>query len=102
MVLAVRAGFALLLAGLASGVAMIAVGTTAMRTGTATHAYDIAGFLKGFHAVTLHAVLVLPALGWWWQRRTPDEARRLRVVRAAVGAYVVAALVVLTLNLARL
>jgi hypothetical protein len=100
-VLAVRAGFALLLAGLASGVAMIAVGTTAMRTGPAAHAYDVAGFLKGFHAVTLHAILVLPALAWWLERRTPDEPRRLRVVRAAVGAYVAAALVVLAVNLAR-
>lgn len=99
MVLAVRAGFALLLAGLASGAAMIAVGTTAMRTGPAAHAYDVTGFLKGFHAVTLHGVLVLPGLAWLLTRRT-DEARRYRMVLAAVGAYGVAALVVLVANLA--
>jgi hypothetical protein len=101
MVLAVRAGFALLLAGLASGIAMIAVGTTAMRTGSAAHAYDVTGFLKGFHAVTLHGVLVLPALAWLLGRRTDDERRRYLVVRAAVAAYGVAAIVVLAVNLAR-
>lgn len=101
-VLAVRAGFALLLAGLASGAAMIAVGTTAMRNGTPEHAYDIAGFLKGFHAVTLHGVLVLPALAWLLRRRTDDESLRYGVVLAAVAAYAVAAVVVLVLNLARL
>jgi hypothetical protein len=99
-VLAVRAGFGLLLAGLASGAAMIAVGTTAMRTGTAEHAYAVTGFLKGFHGVTLHAVLVLPALAWWLRRRLPDERRRHRIVAAAVGAYVAAAVVVLAMNLA--
>ncbi|WP_248579298.1 hypothetical protein [Nocardioides sp. InS609-2] len=62
MRLALRAGFALLVAGLLSGAAMIAVGTVAMRTGTAAHAYEVTGFLKHFHGVTLHAVLVLPAL----------------------------------------
>jgi hypothetical protein len=98
-VLAVRAGFALLLAGLASGVAMIAVGTTAMRTGTPERAYDIAGFLKGFHGVTLHGVLVLPALAWLLRRRSDDEARRYRIVLAAVAAYVAAAAVVLVVNL---
>ena len=64
MRLALRAGFALLVAGLLAGAAMIAVGTTAMNTGTADHAYDVTGFLKHFHGVTLHAVLVLPALAW--------------------------------------
>ncbi len=99
MTLAVRAGFALLLAGLASGAAMIAVGTTAMRTGSPEHAYDIVGFLKGFHAVTLHGVLVLPGLAWVLGRRSDDEVLRYRVVLAAVAAYVVAALTVLVLNL---
>ena len=100
-VLAVRAGFALLLAGLASGVAMIAVGTTAMRTGTPAHAYDVAGFLKAFHGVTLHGILVLPGLAWLLRRRTDDETRRYRIVLAAVAAYVAAAAVVLVVNLAQ-
>ena len=100
-VLAVRAGFALLLAWLASGVAMIAVGTAAMRTGTPEHAYDVTGFLKAFHGVTLHGVLVLPALAWLLGRRTDDETRRYRIVLAAVVAYVAAALAVLVVNLAQ-
>jgi hypothetical protein len=100
-VLAVRAGFALLLAALASGVAMIAVGTVAMRTGPAAHAYAVTGFLKGFHGVTLHAVLVLPALAWWLRRRTSDERLRHRVVLGAVALYVAGAAVVLAVNLAQ-
>lgn len=80
---------------------MIAVGTTAMRTGTPAHAYAVAGFLKDFHAVTLHGVLVLPALAWWLGRRVSDERRRERLVRAAVVAYVAAAATVLVLNLAQ-
>lgn len=101
VVLAHRAGFGLLLAGLAAGVAMIAVGTREMRVGTAARAYDVAGFLKDFHGVTLHAVLVLPALAWWLQRRTADEALRLRVVRIAVAAYLLGAAAVLVADLVR-
>lgn len=87
-VLAYRAGFALLLAGLASGAAMIAVGTSALRTGTPAHAYAITGFLKPFHGVALHGVLVLPALAHVLERGTSDERLRHRVVASAVGAYV--------------
>jgi hypothetical protein len=101
MALAVRAGFVLLLAGLASGVAMIAYGTTVMRTGDAERAYDVAGFLKAFHGVTLHGILVLPALAWWLQRRDLAERRRLRVVALAVAGYGVAAAGVLVWSLAQ-
>ena len=45
MQLALRTGFALLLIGLLAGAAMIAVGTIAMNTGPAAHAYRrLAGF----------------------------------------------------------
>jgi hypothetical protein len=93
--LALRVGFGFLLAGLLSGAAMIAVGTVAMNTGTAAHAYAVTGFLKEFHGVTLHAVLVLPGLAWVLTRIGWPEERRLRAVRLAVVAYAVAALVVL-------
>jgi hypothetical protein len=99
MRLALRAGFALLVAGLLAGAAMIAVGTVAMRTGTAEHAYAVTGFLKGFHAVTLHAVLVLPALAWVLARLPGPESRRVRVVGAGVAAYVAAAAGVLVVEL---
>jgi len=100
MRLALRAGFALLMAGLLAGAAMIAVGTTSMNTGTAAHAYDVTGFLKHFHGVTLHAVLVLPALAWLLARTPWDESRRVRVVAAAVVTYLVVAAGVLALDLA--
>jgi hypothetical protein len=92
MRLALRAGFALLVAGLAAGVAMIVRGEILINTGHRTAAYDSAGFLKWFHAVTLHAVLVLPALAWWLERtdRTVDDQRRV-VARVAAGYVVVAA-----------
>ena len=100
MRLALRAGFALLVAGLLAGAAMIAVGTTAMNTGTAAHAYEVTGFLKHFHGVTLHAVLVLPALAWLLARTSWEESRRVRVVAAAVVGYLAVAAAVLTVDLA--
>lgn len=100
MTLAVRAGFALLVAGLAAGAAMIARGEVLLRTSTKAHAYDAAGFLKWFHAVTLHGVLVLPLLAWWLARTGRCERTRLVAVRTAIGAYVAAALVTLVVSIA--
>jgi hypothetical protein len=99
MRLALRAGFLLLVCGLFAGAAMIAVGTVAMNTGTPARAYAVTGFLKEFHGVTLHGVLVLPALAWLLARTSWDEPRRVRVVTLAVTAYVAAALGVLALEL---
>lgn len=81
MRLAVRAGFAFLLAGLAAGAAMIARGEQLIRGEHRLQAaYDTAGYLKWFHAITLHAVLVLPALAWLLARtrRTPETHCRRR------------------------
>ncbi len=99
MRLALRAGFLLLVSGLAAGAAMIAVGTVAMNTGPADHAYAVTGFLREFHAVTLHGVLVLPALAWLLARAPCSEHRRVQVVGFATTAYVGAALAVLVLDL---
>ena len=102
MTLALRAGFALMLAGLAAGVAMIVRGQQLIRTEHRTlAAYDTAGYLKWFHAITLHAVLVLPALAWLLARtrRTPQAQRR--IVAAGVGAYVLTAVVALVICIAR-
>jgi hypothetical protein len=85
MRLALRAGFALLVAGLAAGVAMIARGEQLIRQGHRTLAYDTAGYLKWFHAITLHAVLVLPALAWWLRAHTNrTETQRRRIVALAI------------------
>jgi hypothetical protein len=99
MQLALRAGFALLLAGLAAGAAMIARGETLIREGHRTEAYDTAGFLKWFHAVTLHAVLVLPLLAWWLARTRRSEPDRARIVALATAGYVVVAAAVLAASL---
>jgi|SRR4051794_23955054 hypothetical protein len=96
---ALRAGFALMLAGLAAGVAMIARGEVLINAGERTLAYDTAGFLKWFHGITLHAVLVLPALAWFAARTNLDERGQLRVVTAGVGAYLLASAVALVANL---
>ncbi|MDX6227775.1 MAG: hypothetical protein QOI76_1165 [Frankiales bacterium] len=99
MQLALRAGFAFLVAGLLAGVAMIARGEVLINGGDRQAAYDTAGFLKWFHAVTLHAVLVLPALAWWMSRTGHDEGDSVRVVRRGVAAYFAVSLVTLAICL---
>lgn len=100
MRLALRAGFGLLFAGLLAGAAMIAAGTVAMNTGDTDRAYAVTGFLKEFHGVTLHAVLVLPALAWLMTRARWPEPRRHRLVAIATSLYVVAAAGALVFDLA--
>ena len=99
MRLALRAGFALLMVGLGTGVAMIVRGETLIKAGHRTAAYDTAGYLKWPHAVTLHAVLVLPLLAWWLSRSDRSEARRIRVVAAATAGYITLATVTLMVSL---
>ncbi|MCW2752674.1 MAG: hypothetical protein JWQ32_85 [Marmoricola sp.] len=100
MVLAQRGGFTLLVAGLLSGAAMIARGSIARAHGdAAARMYAVTGFVKEFHGVTLHGVLVLPALAWVLERRDLPEARRVLAVRWALGLYVLAAGLVLMLEL---
>ncbi|MGY5011628.1 hypothetical protein ACWDFR_20955 [Streptomyces sp. 900105755] len=90
MALAVRSGFAVLLVALASGAAMIARGVVLVRTGHQEAAYDSTAPLKPLHAVSLHAVLVLPALAWLLSRTGWSQRTRWRVVAAAVGCYAAA------------
>ncbi|MGW0873963.1 hypothetical protein ACWD3Z_26175 [Streptomyces sp. NPDC002740] len=90
MALAVRSGFAILLVALASGAAMIARGVVLTRTGHQEAAYHSTASLKPLHGVSLHAVLVLPALAWLLSRTPWSESVRRRIVAAAVGCYVAA------------
>ncbi|WP_019075593.1 hypothetical protein [Streptomyces hokutonensis] len=90
MAFAVRSGFAILLVALASGAAMIARGVVLARTGHQEAAYHSTAPLKPLHGVSLHAVLVLPALAWLLSRTSWSETARLRTVAVAVGCYVVA------------
>ncbi|MFF4535911.1 hypothetical protein [Streptomyces aureus] len=93
MPLAVRSGFAVLLLALASGAVMIARGVVLTRTGHQEAAYHSTAPLKPLHGVSLHAVLVLPALAWLLARTDWSEERRERIVRAAVWCYTAAVLV---------
>jgi hypothetical protein len=43
--------------------------------------------LKPAHAITLHAILLLPGLAWLASHTAWDEARRFRVVALATGGY---------------
>ena len=90
MDLAVRSGFAMLLVGLASGAAMIARGVVLTRTGHQEAAYHSTAPLKPLHGVSLHAVLVLPALAWLLSRTRWSEALGRRILYAAIGCYVTA------------
>ncbi|WP_449353204.1 hypothetical protein [Streptomyces shaanxiensis] len=90
MDLAVRSGFALLLVALASGAAMIARGVVLTRTGHQEAAYHSTAPLKPLHGVSLHAVLVLPALAWLLSRTRWSETLRRRILYAAIGSYVTA------------
>jgi hypothetical protein len=92
MPLAVRSGFAILLVALASGAAMIARGVVLTRTGHQEAAYHSTAPLKPLHGVSLHAVLVLPALAWLLSRTGWSERVRERVLYGAVGCYAAAVL----------
>jgi hypothetical protein len=102
MTVALKAGFALLLVGLAAGAAMIARGEVLIRQGHRLAAYDSAGFLKWTHAVTLHAILVLPALAWWLARTDRTEDERVHIVAVATRTYVAAAAATVVIALALL
>jgi hypothetical protein len=99
MQLALRAGFATLLVGLASGAVMIARGVVLGNTGHQQLAYQLGGFLKPVHAVSLHGVLVLPALAWLLARLPWPENRRIRGVAWAVGGYMLAIIIALAISL---
>ncbi|OQR58811.1 hypothetical protein B6E66_38230 [Streptomyces maremycinicus] len=90
MALAVRSGFAILLVALVSGAAMIARGVVLTRTGHQEAAYQSTSSLKPLHGVSLHAVLVLPALAWLLSRTSWSESVRRRIVTVAVGCYAAA------------
>jgi hypothetical protein len=55
--------------------------------------------LKPTHAVTMHGILVLPALAWLLSFASWSERRRLRVVLGAGSGYIAVAGVVAMRNL---
>jgi hypothetical protein len=74
---------------------------TLVNAGHQQLAYQLGGFLKPVHAVSLHGILVLPALAWLLGRTGWDEARRTRVVALAVAGYAVAIVGALIWSLTR-
>ncbi|WP_329389635.1 hypothetical protein OG625_36785 [Streptomyces sp. NBC_01351] len=87
MRLALRAGLVALTGSMAAGAVMIAYGLTLEGAGRAAEAYRSAGFLRPAHAVTMHAVLLLPSLAWLLSRTRRPEAQQLRLIRITVAAY---------------
>jgi hypothetical protein len=90
MPLALRSGFAILLVALVSGAAMIARGVVLTRTGHQEAAYHSTAPLKPLHGVSLHAVLVLPALAWLLSRTSWSALTRQRILYTATGCYAAA------------
>jgi len=101
MTLALRAGFVALMVALASGAAMIAKGMVLVKTGHQQAAYTAADALKPAHAVTMHAVLVLPALAWVLTYFPTTGAGRRRVVARVTWGYGVAAAAVILVSLVK-
>jgi hypothetical protein len=101
MKLALQAGFALLMSGLAVGAAMIAKGEILIHSGKRQAAYNTAGSLKWVHGVTLHAIVVLPALALGLAYRGWAEKRRTRAIEVATGGYAIATIAVAAVSLIR-
>jgi hypothetical protein len=95
---AIRAGFVILVSSLVVGAVMIARGMTLVFAGDPQAAYATGGSLKPLHAVTMHAILVLPTLAWLLSFTNWSEQRRLKVVLAAAASFVVLVVVVAVVN----
>jgi hypothetical protein len=95
---AIRIGFVALVGAVVVGALMIAKGMSLVFAGNPQAAYATGGALKPTHAVTMHAILVLPALAWLLSFADWSEQRRLGVVLVASAGYVVLAGVVAAAN----
>jgi hypothetical protein len=100
--IAIRIGFATLVASLAVGALMIAKGMLLVFAGHPQAAYATGGTLKPTHGVTMHAILVLPVLAWLLSFANWTERRRLGLVLLGASGYVVLAGVVAVENVAGL
>ena len=87
MQVAIRTGFVILLAAMVSGALMIANGMSLVFAGKPQAAYLTGGSLKPTHAVTMHAILVLPALAFLLSLTEWSDRRQRRVIVAAAAGY---------------
>ena|SRR5436190_4360588 len=89
--IAIQIGLVTLFASLAVGASMIAKGMRLVLAGAPRTAYATGGTLKPTHFVTMHAILVLPALAWLLSFANWSERRRVRVVLLGAAGYLVLA-----------
>jgi hypothetical protein len=89
MALAIRAGLVILLVAQTVGGWMIQHGLGLAEEGVTDGltTFGAAGVMKVPHAVSIHAVQVLPALAWLLSFTTLPERRRLAMVRIGSGGY---------------
>ena len=88
---AIQIGFVALCGAVGVGALMIAKGMRLVFAGDPQSAYATGGTLKPTHAVTMHAILVLPMLAWLLSFANWSERQRLGVVLLAAGGYIVVA-----------
>jgi hypothetical protein len=82
--------------GLATGAVMIARGMRLVFAGDPERAYTTAGTLRPTHAVTMHAILLLPMLAWLLSFSAWPERTRLRLVLLAAAIYLTIIIVIAT------
>jgi len=97
--IAIRTGFVALVGSVIVGALMIAKGMMLVFAGDAPAAYATGGTLKPTHAVTMHAILVLPMLAWLLSFANVSERRRLFLVLVGAVGYVVIAGTVAATNI---
>jgi hypothetical protein len=85
--IAIRFGFLSLFSSLIVGAVMIARGMRLVFNGEAQAAYTTGGMLKPTHAVTMHAILILPVLAWLLSFTDWPERRRVAVVWLGIAGY---------------
>ena len=95
---AIQVGFVALCVAMATGATMIVRGMMLVFAGNPAAAYATGGALKPTHAVTMHAILVLPLLAWLLSFADWSEDRKTRIVLAASTAYLVLATAVAAAN----
>jgi hypothetical protein len=103
---ALRTGWLMLLAAMVFGAIMVVTGVSKLAApgedpAAQQAAYTSAGWLKPAHAITMHAILVLPMLAWLTSFLPWTPIRQLRVVTWAAAGYALLAAVVVAETLAR-
>lgn len=96
---AMRIGFVALVGAQITGAFMIAKGMHLVFAGHPQMAYAIGGTLKPTHAITMHAIQLLPVLAWLLSFTSWTERRRLSVVLLVAAGYVAMAAMIILTNL---